>query len=292
MIEIFDDNAEQALILRIQQLQEENIHEGALLFHSSQLPGIIHKKDIIDLAETVTEQYMARIYFCKDSDIIITWRGVQQEVLEKLSACLKSRFPKVTEDLLHYYDMQAHAKDLKLVCRRKIGDLPNLKVAKKIIELEHIDKTQKEAGKNNFEFTPEQKESFKLAASLRKNRKQLEVLIIEDQAFSRTLLYGMLTKICKAFDAVNGGTALRKYLLHAPDITFLDIELPDINGHDVLKKINEIDPDAFVVMVTANNYVNDVMLAKGNQAKGFITKPYSKQKILEYFEKYKKESMK
>ena len=85
--------------------------------------------------------------------------------------------------------------------------------------------------------------------------------------------------------------ALNLYLEYAPDIVFLDIELPDISGHQFASAIRKIDPGAFIVMLTRNNYMGDVTRAKEAGVKGFIVKPDIKQKIfdsIQLFQRRKK----
>lgn len=58
------------------------------------------------------------------------------------------------------------------------------------------------------------------------------------------------------------------------------------SSHTLAHLIKTIDPSAFVVMVTGNNSVEDVTLAKSNQVDGFIVKPYNKAKIYECIDKF------
>lgn len=132
----------------------------------------------------------------------------------------------------------------------------------------------------------QQIESFQKAVRERKQRKGLIILVVEDQPFSSKLLVGLLGRISKAYPAFNAQTALELYLAHAPDVVFLDVEMPDTNGHELAAAIRQLDADAYIIMVTANNYPEDVERAKHNGVKDFIAKPYNKQKILEGVEKY------
>lgn len=137
-----------------------------------------------------------------------------------------------------------------------------------------------------LDASPEQIAHFQILARERKDRSRLEILIVEDQPFSSKLMVALLARISRAIPALNAQTALELYLAHAPDIVFLDVEMPDTNGHELATSIRQLDEDAYIVMVTGNNYVEDVNRAKTNGAKGFIAKPYSKKKILEFVEKY------
>ncbi len=67
---------------------------------------------------------------------------------------------------------------------------------------------------------------------------------------------------------------------------FLDIGLPDKSGHDVLKEIMKVHPNAFVIMLTASNIVSDVKMAMSEGAKGYIVKPFSRKQIKESINNY------
>lgn len=115
------------------------------------------------------------------------------------------------------------------------------------------------------------------------------ILIVEDQPFSRNLIEGMLMRHYACYSASNVKQAISLYGEHIPCIVFLDIELPDGNGHDLAALIKKTDPDSFIVMVTANSYQSDVTRAVENKTQGFVVKPYSRQKIMTYIEKYTQE---
>jgi two-component system chemotaxis response regulator CheY len=64
-----------------------------------------------------------------------------------------------------------------------------------------------------------------------------------------------------------------------PDLVFLDIELPDINGQQLLQQIKAQDDKTQVVMITAHNTVDNVQLSINAGASGFIAKPFSAQRV-------------
>jgi DNA-binding NtrC family response regulator len=127
---------------------------------------------------------------------------------------------------------------------------------------------------------------FRIALNTRVSREKLRILVVEDQLFSRRILLELLHHFYTVDTAPSAKEGMRLYLENAPDIALLDIELADESGHTLAKFIKSIDPESYVVMVTGNNSVEDVALAKSNKVDGFIVKPYNKSKVLESIEKY------
>ena len=127
---------------------------------------------------------------------------------------------------------------------------------------------------------------FRIAMSMRKTRDKLRILVVEDQLFSRKILQELLHRAYNVDVAATAKDGMRMYLENAPDIALLDIELTDDSGHTLARFIKSVDPASFVVMVTGNNSVEDVALAKSNGVDGFIVKPYNKIKIFDAIDKY------
>ncbi|MDD3182835.1 MAG: response regulator [Alphaproteobacteria bacterium] len=127
---------------------------------------------------------------------------------------------------------------------------------------------------------------FRIAQNMRKSREVARILVVEDQLFSRKILQELLHHTYVVDVAENARDGMKLYLETAPDIALLDIELADESGHTLARFIKSIDQGSFVVMVTGNNSVEDVALAKSNQVDGFIVKPYNKSKIFECIDKY------
>lgn len=116
----------------------------------------------------------------------------------------------------------------------------------------------------------------------------VNILIVEDHELFRKILKNSLPRQYTCHTAKDGHEAIELYSQYAHNIVFMDIHLPDMNGHDIAALIKTYDPDSFIVMVTANNYDKDVETAHTNKVQGFITKPYNKQKILDALDLYTK----
>ena len=82
--------------------------------------------------------------------------------------------------------------------------------------------------------------------------------------------------------AKDGAEALRKVKNGRPDIVFLDIMMPKLNGYDVCRIIKN-DPElkkTHVIMLTAQDQVAEQERGKEVGADEYIVKPFSPQEIL------------
>ena len=100
------------------------------------------------------------------------------------------------------------------------------------------------------------------------------LLIVDDEP----LILEVLSEHFKAdYDvetALNGADALGAILRERPDVVMLDINMPRMNGVEVLKDIKQIDDSIAVIMVTANEQVSMAAEALRNGAFGYVPKPF------------------
>lgn len=107
------------------------------------------------------------------------------------------------------------------------------------------------------------------------------ILIIDDSAMSRRILRSILeTAGHTVLAAENGLAGLEQYVLNRPDLVLLDLLMHELSGLDVLAKLREIDPQARVVVATADiqHSTQDLVLEGG--ARGFVTKPFEAAAVL------------
>lgn len=100
------------------------------------------------------------------------------------------------------------------------------------------------------------------------------LLIVDDEP----LILEVLTEHFKTdYDvdtALNGADALGAILRARPDVVMLDINMPRLNGVEVLKDIKQIDESIAVIMVTANEQVAMAAEALRSGAFGYVPKPF------------------
>ena len=109
-----------------------------------------------------------------------------------------------------------------------------------------------------------------------------KVLLVEDDPVTRWLVRLALKGECVLSTASDAGKAISTYMAQQPDMVLLDIGLPDRNGKDLLKRLMRIDPGAYVVMFSSQDTHENIIETVQKGAKGFISKPFSKQDILKH----------
>jgi DNA-binding response OmpR family regulator len=108
------------------------------------------------------------------------------------------------------------------------------------------------------------------------------VLVVDDDPATRELLCDFLTnKQYEVSEAATGGEGLRRLREDRPHLVLLDINLPDLQGLEVLRQAKELDPGVAVIMVTGirEEEVGREALRAG--AFDYIVKPLD----LQYLEK-------
>ena len=113
------------------------------------------------------------------------------------------------------------------------------------------------------------------------------VLIADDAAFMRMMIKNILTDAGYeiAGEAENGAVAVTKYRELKPDLTTMDITMPEMDGLAALKEIRGGDPAARVVMCSAMGQQSMVIEAIQAGARDFIVKPFQPDRVLEAIQK-------
>ena len=109
----------------------------------------------------------------------------------------------------------------------------------------------------------------------------MKVLIVDDEP-SIVNLIRMNLKL-EGYDSVcaySGREAVEAYAAQKPDIVLLDIMLPDMDGDDVLRAIQELDRSAAVIFITANDKRTSKILGLELGADDYIIKPFLPKELL------------
>lgn len=128
-----------------------------------------------------------------------------------------------------------------------------------------------------FQLTPVQLEK-------RSGRSQLQVLVVEDDPATAALLVQLINQKHLVANALDAVAAIREYRNVVPDLVLLDIGLPDVNGLELLQKMVAGDPESCVVMLTANAFKANLETALQAGARGFMAKPFNRERLNLYID--------
>jgi DNA-binding response OmpR family regulator len=113
-------------------------------------------------------------------------------------------------------------------------------------------------------------------------REQYSILVVDD---NKLICWG-LEKVIAAQNllvttVIGGGEAIAEIRRRSYDAVFLDINLPDISGFELLREIRNISPGTRVIMMTADNSDDNRQKAVELGAVRFMGKPFSIHEIRE-----------
>ncbi|MFQ5481559.1 MAG: HD domain-containing phosphohydrolase [Nitrospinaceae bacterium] len=111
-----------------------------------------------------------------------------------------------------------------------------------------------------------------------------KILLVDDEIGNLRVLERLLrnagyTQIL----AANGGTqGLELFLVENPDLVVLDLKMPHLSGHEVMKKLREIQVDDYlpILVLTAQHDPETRLEALQGGAKDFLTKPFHMPEVL------------
>lgn len=109
----------------------------------------------------------------------------------------------------------------------------------------------------------------------------LRVLVVDDSLITVKKLAGMLTTLGHkvAMTAATGKEALSAYKSCNPDLVTMDITMPDMDGIEATREIRKLFPAARIIMVTSHGQEAMVLDALKAGARGYVIKPFEKDKL-------------
>ncbi len=108
------------------------------------------------------------------------------------------------------------------------------------------------------------------------------ILIVDDASFMRNMLRDIFARgpFVVTGEAENGAEAVRLYRDLRPDLTTMDIVMPQMDGITALKEIVQFDPSAKVVMCSALGQEALIAEAIESGARDFIVKPFQPGRVV------------
>lgn len=107
------------------------------------------------------------------------------------------------------------------------------------------------------------------------------VLVVDDEEKIREILTCILeNEGIKVSSTPDGYQAMQRIYFETPDVVFLDIHMPGLNGMEVLKKIKEMDDDLPVVLITGDADIHQAVEAMQEGAYDYLSKPFDDKDLI------------
>ena len=113
---------------------------------------------------------------------------------------------------------------------------------------------------------------------------EIRLLLADDHA---VVLEGLVAIIGRQSDmsvvaeASNGREAVDLWKEHRPDITLLDLRMPELDGVGAIKEIRELDENARIVVLTTFDGDEDIYRAIRAGAKGYLLKDTARETLMD-----------
>jgi PAS domain S-box-containing protein len=114
----------------------------------------------------------------------------------------------------------------------------------------------------------------------------ISILFVEDEQEARKNISEIISRrATDFFVAENASEALEIYKKHKPDLVLSDIQMPGMDGLQMVEKIKQINPQVKIIMMTAFTDTNYLLKSIDLQIDGYIIKPIRTEKLLSTIKK-------
>lgn len=107
---------------------------------------------------------------------------------------------------------------------------------------------------------------------------KMNILVIDDSSLARRTMRQAFEEMGHSVaEATDGAQALELYFLNRPDLVVLDMVMNGMYGLDVLTKIRQMNPEARVIVATADIQQSTQEQVRAAGAAAFVNKPVNRQ---------------
>src|SRR5580704_17685138 len=112
----------------------------------------------------------------------------------------------------------------------------------------------------------------------------IRILAVDDHPLVRKGIVGLVADepdMTTVAEASNGLEAIQQFRIHRPDVTLMDLQMPEMSGIDALSAIRGEFPEARVIVLTS--YAGDVQVSRAlrSGARGYLLKDMLRKELLE-----------
>jgi CheY-like chemotaxis protein len=228
--------------------------------------------------ERIFKESECTIFWQKPGFVLVFFQGRALPIEKCVESFLKETEFRGFGRFFDILDLSVDWNNLRKLLLRMATPLPAPKV--------EIEETKEEkVVSNEFRFELVAEKLTNLQAT-RKSRTKPLILLVEDDPFTLQLVK---LAFKEGFDVITAETArqaLVYYQRHLPDMVFLDIQLPDGNGMALLKQMTKADKNSHIVMLSSHSQKDIILESISNGSKGFIAKPFTRQRLVDATEKF------
>lgn len=295
-MDITTQMSERKIVEHVYKLRENPESWKCLWLHFSKLsPKTMNgnwKQLTVNALVEPLESGEVSLYFCRDNEVQVLINSDDVEILcniikylrlafieDPLTASMEKEGAATLGDFATLYDIRTQYDEFFEVINRRWTTVKNMMNG--TIPISYGTEENPLETSTGDTLEPINPQLFANAIKIRSERPTIQILAVDvDKEGIR-----MMRKALPGYDivrAITGKEALTSYEKTAPDLVFMELGLPDITGHQVLEQINAVDSKSFVVILTSHSYPEHVQSAMGNNAKGFIAKPFAFAKVERY----------
>ena len=115
-------------------------------------------------------------------------------------------------------------------------------------------------------------------------KERIRILIADDHSVVREGLVSLVKRksdMVVVAEASNGREAVQLWKEHRPDVTLLDLRMPELDGVGAIKEIRELDENAHIVVLTTYDGDEDIYRAIKSGAKAYLLKDTARDALVE-----------
>jgi DNA-binding NarL/FixJ family response regulator len=112
----------------------------------------------------------------------------------------------------------------------------------------------------------------------------IRILTVDDHALLRKGIAALVNNepdMKLIAEACNGQDAIEKFRLHRPDVTLMDLQMPELNGSEAIAQIQSEFPDARIIVLTTYTGDAQVLRALRAGARAYLLKGHVHRELLE-----------
>lgn len=191
-------------------------------------------------------------YISEDNNILILCKDVDELQLQEVAISLMYEYKKISlsKARYKYFDLPSAINDL-------IHYHMNIKL--KALEKGKV-----------------------VSDGLDNSAKVKSILVVDDDPMTCRMVFNSFHDKHYIIVAHDGEEALREFDKYKPDLVLLDINMPKMNGFEVLNSIMEMNPQAKILMFSGDENVENISTCINDGAVGFVGKPFNREVVQKY----------